>query len=43
MTDGDNIVWIVGYRISDSVKITDGTRKVLKLKVKRIEEAQTTS
>ena len=43
MTDGDRIVWIVGYRIGDAVKITDSTRKVLKLKVKRIEEPQTTS
>ena len=37
VTDGQRIVWVVGYRIGDEVKITDGTRKVLKLKVKRLE------
>ena len=37
MTDGSRIVWVVGYRIGDDVKITDATRKVLKLKIKRIE------
>lgn len=38
MTDDSRIVWVVGYRIGDEVKITDATRKVLKLKVKRLEE-----
>jgi tRNA(Ile)-lysidine synthase len=33
--DGTRIVWVVGYRIGDSVKITDNTRKILKLKVSR--------
>ncbi|HYF00362.1 MAG TPA: tRNA lysidine(34) synthetase TilS, partial [Planctomycetota bacterium] len=37
VTDGRRIVWVVGYRIGDEVKITDQTKKVLKLKVKRIE------
>lgn len=31
------IVWVVGYRISDDVKVTDQTKKVLKLKLNRIE------
>lgn len=31
------IVWVVGYRISDDVKVTDQTRKVLKLKLNRLE------
>jgi tRNA(Ile)-lysidine synthase len=31
------IVWVVGYRISDDVKVTDGTRKILKLKLERQE------
>jgi tRNA(Ile)-lysidine synthase len=37
LTDGKRIVWVVGYRIGDGVKITDATKKVLKLKVKRLE------
>ncbi len=37
LTDGKRIVWVVGYRIGDDVKITDATKKVLKLKVKRVE------
>lgn len=37
ITDGSRIVWVVGYRIGDDVKITDATKRVLKLKVKRIE------
>jgi tRNA(Ile)-lysidine synthase len=40
LTDGKRIVWVVGYRIGDEVKITDGTKKVLKLKIKRVEEAE---
>jgi tRNA(Ile)-lysidine synthase len=38
VTDGKRIIWVVGYRIGDDVKITDATKKVLKLKVKRLEE-----
>lgn len=38
VTDGSRIVWVVGYRIGDDVKITDATKKVLKLKVRRIED-----
>jgi tRNA(Ile)-lysidine synthase len=37
VTDGSRIVWVVGYRIANEVKITDATRRVLKLKVKRTE------
>ncbi len=37
VSDGSRIVWVVGYRIGDDVKITDATRKVLKLKVERLE------
>ncbi len=38
VTDRSRIIWVVGYRIGDDVKITDGTTRALKLKVKRIEE-----
>lgn len=37
LSDDRRIVWVVGYRIGDSVKITDGTKKILKLKVSRLE------
>jgi tRNA(Ile)-lysidine synthase len=40
VTDEKRIIWVVGYRIGDEVKITDATRKVLKLKVKRLEVAE---
>ncbi|HEX7901326.1 MAG TPA: tRNA lysidine(34) synthetase TilS [Planctomycetota bacterium] len=40
LTDGKRIVWVVGYRIGDEVKITDGTRKVLKMKVRRVEPVE---
>ena len=40
LTDGKRIVWVVGYRIGDEVKITDATRKVLKMKVKRVEPVE---
>lgn len=43
LTDSKRIVWVVGYRIGDEVKITDGTKKILKLKIKRVEEAETPS
>lgn len=29
----DEIVWVIGYRISDNFKITNSTRKVLKIKI----------
>lgn len=40
LTDDAKIVWVVGYRIGDDVKITDGTKRVLKLKVSRMEEEE---
>jgi tRNA(Ile)-lysidine synthase len=40
LTDGKRIVWVVGYRIGDEVKITDATKKVLKMKVRRVEAAE---
>lgn len=35
--DKNKIIWVVGYRISNDVKITEDTRKILKLKVIQIE------
>lgn len=41
LTDQKRIVWVVGYRLGDDVKITDGTKRVLRLKVSRLEEGGT--
>lgn len=30
---GNQIVWVVGYRISEDFKVTDSTRRVLKIKI----------
>jgi tRNA(Ile)-lysidine synthase len=38
LADEKKILWVVGYRLGDSVKVTDATSKVLKLKVSRLEE-----
>lgn len=40
LTDDDKIIWVVGYRIGDDVKITDNTLKALKLKISRLEEEE---
>lgn len=32
LSDGNHIIWIVGYRISEAYKITDSTKNVLKVK-----------
>lgn len=37
LSDRDRILWVVGYRLSNHVRITDDTQKVLKLKVVRLE------
>ncbi len=39
--DGSKIVWVVGYRIGDDVKITDETKHVLKLRIRRLGEGPT--
>ena len=36
LTDGDKIVWVVGYRIANDVKITEKTNRVLKLRVSKM-------
>jgi len=33
---GEDIIWIAGYRQDDRFKVTDGTKKVLKLEVKKL-------
>ncbi len=34
--DGRKIVWVVGYRISDDVKVTPDTRKIIRIRAERI-------
>jgi tRNA(Ile)-lysidine synthase len=38
VSDKSRILWVVGYRLADDVRITDDTKKVLKLKVSRMSE-----
>ena len=38
LADGNHIVWIIGYRISEAYKIKETTKKVLKVKVHLEEE-----
>jgi hypothetical protein len=38
VSDKDRILWVVGYRLANDVRITDDTKKVLKLKVSRVQE-----
>ena len=33
---GDGILWVVGYRINERVKVTDDTRRILRLEFSRI-------
>ena len=33
--DGDEIMWVIGYRISEKYKITDDTKKILVLEYKK--------
>ena len=34
LADGSHILWIIGYRISDSYKVTSSTRRVLEVNVR---------
>ncbi len=38
LSDKERILWVVGYRLSNEVRISDSTSKVLKLKVSRLGE-----
>ena len=35
LVSGDDIVWVVGVRVSDKYKVTDSTRSVLRVEFKR--------
>jgi tRNA(Ile)-lysidine synthase len=32
----DHIIWIVGYRLDDRVRLTEKTRRMLRLRYKRV-------
>jgi len=32
--DGNGIIWVVGLRLSDTVKVSERTRRVLRMKLK---------
>ena len=34
IADGDHIMWIIGYRISEYYKVTDETRQILEITMK---------
>ena len=34
LADGNHILWIMGYRISDNYKVTDATKRVLVVRIK---------
>ena len=36
LIDKNNIIWVIGYRISDLYKITEGTKKVLRISFENI-------
>lgn len=38
VADGNHILWVVGYRISEDVKVTPKTKKVVKLEYKDLEK-----
>ena len=38
---GDKIVWFPGYRIADSVRLTDSSRNIIKIEVSKKEHAET--
>lgn len=37
IVDGDNIIWIVGYSLSELYKVTDSTKRILEIKYTRRE------
>lgn len=38
LADGSHIVWIPGYRISEGCKVTEDTRRILKVQIDGGEE-----
>ena len=34
LADGDHVMWVIGHRISEYYKITEGTRRILEAKIK---------
>ncbi len=38
LADGSHILWVVGHRISSAVKVTDSTKRVLRVHIRGGEE-----
>jgi tRNA(Ile)-lysidine synthase len=38
LVSGERIIWVIGHRIDDGVKVTSKTRRILKVEVKQIED-----
>ena len=38
ITSGEDIIWVLGYRSDDRFKVTEETKKILKLEVKKIRD-----
>jgi len=36
LMSGDDIIWVVGYRIDERYKVSEGTKKVLKISARKI-------
>ena len=40
LADGDHVLWVMGYRISEYYKVTENTKRILKLQLIRKEFAK---
>jgi len=40
LVSGERIIWIVGYRIDDRVRVTDRTKRILKVEVREIADCR---
>ena len=38
VASGHDILWVVGYRMSEAYKITDSTRRILEIRIKQVGE-----
>lgn len=39
MAEGEHVLWVVGYRISEYYKVTENTKRILKVQLIRKEFA----
>ena len=38
LADGNHVLWVIGYRISEDVKVTDSTKEILYISLSKEEE-----